>query len=274
MRLVVNARMYAVNAAVEAHWRELFAWIAIRTAMPLDLVEHPAPALLNALWQRDDLGAAMMCGYPLASWRSESRPRPVPVAAPSPSPAGFDARSVYWTDIVVRADARFERADDLGGTRFGFTVEDSQSGYQAPRRYFAKRALELGGSFFAAMIGPLVTPRCVVESILAGTIDAGPLDAYWHALLRLHERDTAARLRVVATTPVTPIPCFAAAAAVPEAIRARLAEAFAEAGSAPVLNAVRRELLLAGFERVQARDYDVLETQARDTDRLGYSRLA
>jgi ABC-type phosphate/phosphonate transport system substrate-binding protein len=271
--LVANARMYAVNAAVEAHWRELFAWIAIRTGIQLDLVEHPAPARLDALWQRDDLGAAMMCGYPLASWRNESPPRPVPVAAPSPSPAGFDGRAVYWTDVVVRANARFERADDLGGTRFGFTVEDSQSGYQAPRRYFAERALDRGGSFFAAVIGPLVTPRRVVESILAGTIDAGPLDAYWHALLRLHEPDTAAQLRVVATTPVTPIPCLAAAAAVPKAFRARLAAAFAEAGSAPVLDAVRRGLLLAGFERVQARDYDVLVTQACETDRLGYTRL-
>ena len=272
--LVANARMYAVNAAVEAHWRELFAWIAIRTSIQLDLVEHPAPAPLDALWQRNDLGAVMMCGYPLASWRNEPPPRPVPVAAPAPSPAGFDGRAVYWTDVVVRADARFERRDDLGGTRFGFTVENSQSGYQAPRRYFAERALDRGGSFFAATIGPLVTPRRVVESILAGSIDAGPLDAYWHALLRLHEPDTAAQLRVVATTPVTPIPCLTAAANVPEAIRARLTAAFAEAGSAPALDAARRGLLLAGFERVQARDYDVLVTQARDTDRLGYTRLA
>src|SRR5262249_58597843 len=172
----------------------------------------------HALWQRDDLGAAAICGYPLASWRDASHPRPVPVVVPVPSPTAFAGRAVYWTDIVVRADARFAIADDLAGARFGFTAEDSQSGYQAPRRFFAARALACGGCFFASTVGPLVTPRRVVEAIMDGTIDAGPLDASWHALLRHHEPEAAARLRVVATTVPTPIPCFAAAAATPEAI--------------------------------------------------------
>src|SRR5262249_53204467 len=160
-----------------------------------------------------------ICGYPLAIWSDASHPKPVPLAAPVPSPTPFGGRAVYWTDLVVRADAPFRTADDLVGARFGFTVEDSQSGYQAPRAYFAGRALARDGCFFAAVVGPLVTPRRVVESILGGTIDAGPLDAYWHALLRRHEPETAARLRMVATTPATPIPCFAAAAVVPEAVR-------------------------------------------------------
>lgn len=273
MTLVANARMYAVNAAVAARWRELFAWVAARARIALQAIEHRAPAPLEALWQRNDLGAAAICGYPLASWEADLHPRPVPTAAPVPWPAAFGGRAVYWTDIVVLADAPFEDSDDLGGKRFGFTVENSQSGYQAPRRYFAERALARGGSFFSSVIGPLVTPRRVVDSILDGTIDAGPLDAYWHALLRRFEPDTAERLRVVTTTPPTPIPCFAAAAAVPEPMRERLAEAFVDAGAAPELDAARNALLLAGFERIEARAYDVLTAQAREADALGYTRL-
>ena len=272
--LVANARLYALNAEVDARWCELFAWVATRADVPLEIAHHPQPLALRALWRRDDLGAAAICGYPLASWRDASHPRPVPIAAPAPSPELFGGRAVYWTDIVVRADAHFANADDLAGTRFGFTVEDSQSGYHAPRRYFAERALARGGKFFASTTGPLVTPRRVVESILQGTLDAGPLDAYWHALLRANEPATAARLRVVARTSSTPIPCFVAAAATPEALRERLAEAFVAAGSAPALREVLAALLLAGFERVDARAYDPLVTQARETDALGYTRLA
>ena len=272
--LVANARMYAVNADVDARWRELFAWVATRADVPLEIVHHPEPLPLRVLWQRDDLGAAAICGYPLASWRDASHSRPVPIAAPAPSPKAFGGHAVYWTDIVVRADARFANADELAGTRFGFTTEDSQSGYHAPRRYFAECALARGGKFFASTTGPLVTPRRVVESILQGTIDAGPLDAYWHALLRANEPGTTARLRVVASTPGTPIPCFAAAAATPEVLRERLAEAFVEAGSTPALGEVRAALLLAGFERVDVRAYDVLVKHARETDALGYTRLA
>src|SRR6266487_4199922 len=110
--LVANARMYAINARAEARWRELFAWIAKRAEIPLEVIEHRAPASLEALWRRADLGAAAMCGYPLATWSEGSKVpdsgvtrRPVPIAAPAPSPEPFAGRAVYWTDIVVRNES-------------------------------------------------------------------------------------------------------------------------------------------------------------------------
>jgi ABC-type phosphate/phosphonate transport system substrate-binding protein len=271
--LVANARMYAVNAEAGERWRELFAWIARRAGVALDVVDHPPPSPLRALWERDDLGAATICGYPLACWRNASHRQPVPIAAPIPAPARHAGRAVYWTDIVVRCDSRVATDDELAGTRFGWTTVDSQSGYQAPRRHFADRALGRGGRFFAATTGPLVTPRRVVESVIDGTIDAGPLDAYWHALLRRHEPEKAAQLRVVATTAPTPIPCFVASAATPQPMRERLAQAFVDAGVEPELSELRSALELAAFERVDVRAYDGLVANARDADALGYTEL-
>jgi ABC-type phosphate/phosphonate transport system substrate-binding protein len=267
--LVANARMYAVDAAVETHWRQLLRWVGEHARVALDYVAHPAPAPLADLWRRDDLGAATMCGYPLASWRGDARP--APLAAPCPRFAA--GRPVYWTDIVVRADSRFASDDELAGTRFGWTIEDSQSGYQAPRRHFAARALARDGKFFAATIGPLVTPRRVVDAIVAGTIDAGPLDAYWHALLRRHEPALASRLRIVATTEPAPIPGFVAAAATPPAARAELTAAFVDVGHAQALAATLDALELDGFASVEPSAYDALVAQAREVDALGYSQL-
>jgi len=264
--------MYALNAAVEARWRELFRWIGERAAVPLEVIEHRPPAALAELWQRADLGAATMCGYPLSTWREAARP--VPIAAPAPSAGDFAGRPIYWTDIVVAADSGFEREDDLAGARFGWTAEDSQSGYQAPRRHFAARALALGGTFFGSVVGPLVTPRRVVEAILDDSIDAGPLDAYWHLLLRRHEPQTARRLRVVGRTEETPIPCFVAAAGASPAVRERLAIAFVEASNAARPRAILAELALARFERVSAETYAALATRAREIDSLGYARLS
>jgi len=271
VKLVANARMYAVNAVVEARWRELFAWVATRARTPLEIVDHRPPAPLEELWRRTDLGAATMCGYPLATWTGDSQP--VPIAAPAPSVKPFNGRAVYWTDIVVRADSRFERDDDLAGTRFGWTAEDSQSGYQAPRRHFEARALERGGRFFGSVVGPLVTPRRVVESILDGLIDAGPLDAYWHALLRLHEPMTAARLRVIACTEETPVPCFVTASATPGVVREKLRDAFVEASEAEALRSAFTDLGLAQFVGVGVETYALLVQRAHEVDALGYARL-
>src|SRR5437016_9255190 len=145
--MIANARMYALNEAVAAAWRRLFDWIAADAKVSLDVVAHSAPHPLGDLWRRDDLGCALMCGFPWVTWRDPIE-RPVPLAVPVPSPAIFGNRPSYWTDIVVRADSPIASGKDLAGTRFAFTVEDSQSGYQAPRSFFAERARATGGRLF------------------------------------------------------------------------------------------------------------------------------
>jgi ABC-type phosphate/phosphonate transport system substrate-binding protein len=215
--LGANARMYAVNAQVAALWERLFAWIAEDADVPLAIVEHPAPQ-------------------------------------PLPSPARYDGRPVYCTDIVVRRDSPHTDVDSLRGARFGYTVEHSQSGWHAPRAHLATRALAAGGRWLGEVVGPLVTPRAVIDAVLAGRVDAGPLDSWWHDLLRTHEPAVAATLRTVGSTPMTPIPPLVCAAATPHAQRERLAATHARAGNDPALRDLRDALLLRGFVRLAADD--------------------
>ena len=91
---------------------------------------------------------------------------------------------------------------DTFGGRIGWTVQHSQSGYNAVRYHLLGRQ----GAYTAQWIGPLITPRRVIEAVLRREIDVGPLDSYVHDLLRRHEPETAAKLRVVDSTAMTPIP--------------------------------------------------------------------
>jgi ABC-type phosphate/phosphonate transport system substrate-binding protein len=129
-------------------------------------------------------------------------------------------------------------------------------------------------ALFSAIVGPLVTPRRVVDAILDGDADAGPLDSYVHDLLRLHEPELARRLRVVATTPATPIPPLVAAPGMAADVAERIADALIAAGESVALDAIRSTLQLERFARVSADDYRVLRTDARHADDLGYKRLA
>ena len=64
--LIANARMYAVTPAAEAAWRTILERAAARSGVPLTYMPYPAPAPLEALWRREDLGLAFMCGWPFA----------------------------------------------------------------------------------------------------------------------------------------------------------------------------------------------------------------
>ena len=264
--LIANARMYAVTPAVRNAWRALFDWLGRRAGVPLAYIDHAAPAPLEALWSRGDLGAAFMCGFPFAS----ATPQPLPVAAPIPAPPRYHHQPVYCTDFVVRADSRFTRLGDAFGTRIGWTVAHSQSGFNAPRHHLLAYRNGKSEPLFAASIGPLVTPRRVIEALLEGAIDVGPLDSYVHDLLKRHEPATASRLRTIESTAMTPAPPLISSPATPadtvERLRATLLAAASDPEAAPILD----ELLLAGFAQVDAADYDVSVGQAREAAAAGY----
>lgn len=269
--LVANARMYAVDERVATLWKRLFAWVASEADIHLDAIDHAPP--LHDLWRRDDLGCAFICGFPWSTWQDAVVRQPRLLAAPVPSPARYEGRAVYCTDIVVHVDSPYADVDTLRGSRFAYTVEHSQSGYQAPRAYFAERAARFGGRFFGGVVGPLYTPRAVVAALLERRVDGGPLDSWWHDLLKRHEPATAARLRAIASTPMTPIPPIVAAASVPESVQARMTAALARVGTEVALRALREELLIDRFARTAPDDYAALAQSARCVDALGYSRL-
>jgi ABC-type phosphate/phosphonate transport system substrate-binding protein len=268
--MIANARMYSIDAATAAAWRNVLEWVRRSAGVAFDVIDYPAPQPLPALWARSDLACAFMCGYPFAT----TVPRPTLLAAPVPSPARYGGRPVYWTDLVVAADAPIADLHDAFGKRIAWTTEDSQSGFHAPRRLLAAYAQRHGAPLFAEAIGPLVTPRNVALAVADGRADLGPLDSYAHDLVRLHEPALAARLRVIARTPATPIPPLVGASTLDASDTRRLQEALFAVGDAPELAAAREALLLAGFAAVGPDAYDALVADARRADALGYPRIA
>ena len=270
MSRVANARMYSVNPPAAAAWKELFGWLGRRSGIPLDVIDHVFPAPLSALWSRADLACTFMCGFPFV--RSTDRPKPV--AAPVPSGARYGGRPVYVTDLVVRADSPFRSIEETFGGRLGYTVEDSHSGYNAPRHHLLPFRSAARPTLYRESVGPLFTPRRVLDAILAGEIDVGPLDGYALDLMKHHEPGLAARIRVVATTEAAPIPFLIASPDCPDQIVARLGSALAQFGEAEECAALRDALCLTGFAPVVEADYALIAAWDRDARAAGYDRPA
>ncbi|GGH09938.1 hypothetical protein GCM10007036_06240 [Alsobacter metallidurans] len=263
MRLVANARMYAVNAAVAGAWTALFGRVAAVSGVPLDVIPHAAPAPLEELWRRPDLGLAFICGFPFVTGGFGL----APVAAPIP--ASGDGRPHYATRLVVRADGPLRTLEDSFGGRIGWTAEHSQSGFQALRTHLLPH-VDKGRTLFAESVGGLQTPRRVIDAVLSGVIDIGPLDSFYHDLLLAHEPDTAARLRVVVTTAPRPMPLLAASPSVDAATLAALRSALLGFAEDDAGRALLASLQLTGFAAVDAGDYAILRDKAEAADRAGY----
>jgi len=249
---IANARMYSAAPAAKAAWKDVLGWVLRHAGLPWDVIDYDAPAPLNALWARDDLGLAMMCGLPYA----RREPRPLLLAAPIPSPARYGGQPVYMTDIVVRADAPYQRIEDTFGGVAGYTLADSMSGGVVFAHVLAPYRQARGSRLYRASVGNLIHARGVIEALAEGRIDVGPLDSYYHDLLRAHDPALAGRVRTIATTRPLPIPPLIATAALSSQEIDRLRGALQAAGVAPDLHAQRQALLLAGFAQPQPSDYE------------------
>jgi ABC-type phosphate/phosphonate transport system substrate-binding protein len=263
---ISNARMYAVTPGVEAAWRELLGHVAHDAAVELSYVAYPAPQPLEQLWSRADLGSVFACGYPVALKLAPL----IPIAAPIPRADWAAGRAVYRTDLIVRTDASYATLADTFGGRAGWTVAHSQSGFNAWRHHLLAYRTAERPTLYAGMAPDLVTARNVLDSVRSGRIDIGPLDAYWHLLIRRHAPELTADIRVLESTALAPIPAFAAAVGAPATMIERLRTAFTGAATRPWFGALSEVLQLDGFAAVSEASYATLLDWDREAKAAGY----
>lgn len=267
---IANARMYAVTPEVESAWRGLLARVAAEADVALDYLPYPAPQPLEHLWSRPDLGAVLMCGYPIALRLAAVQP----IAAPIPRAPWAAGRAVYRTDLIVREDAPYRQLEDTFGGRAGWTVAHSHSGFNAFRHHLLAYRTPQRPSLYRGMTGNLVTARNVLDAVRERRIDVGPLDAFWHMLIARHAPQLCEGVRVVSSTAVAPMPAFVAAADVPAAVVARIRAAFTNAGTRPWFAELADPLMLEGFAEVSRETFDPALEWDRQARAAGYTEPA
>ena len=254
--LIANTRMYGVGEACRRLWNELVAQISESAAVPLTVLEHAAPAPMTELWRRADMGLVQMCGWPF--WRAD--PRPKLVAAPVLDHPYCENRPLYWTDMVVRRDDGATRLEDLFGRRIGWTTEHSHSGYNAPRRMLLPHFLASGERLFSQSLGPFMSPMGIVDALIGDEIDVGPVDGYFHLLLKRHRPEIAARVRTIGVSDLAPIP--------------RLRHSAVQIHLKPAARRIMDDLAIERFVLPEPGFYEATERWSREAIASGYAALA
>jgi len=262
----MNARMYAVTPAVEAHWIRLLDAVTRAAGVDFEYQPYPAPLPLEPLWQRPDLGCVFMCGYPIALGLADV----VPIAAPVPSAPWSDGRAVYRSDLIVRADRDLSDLADTFGGRAGWTVRHSHSGFNAFRHHLLPYRTPERPTLYGHVEGDLITARAVLEAVREGRIDVGPLDSYWHLLMARHAPEILTGIRVLASTDVAPIPAFVASPTVPASIVEAVRQAFVAVSGDPHFDALRAELMIERFVAVGHDDFAPTLAWDREAVDAGY----
>ena len=181
MTFVSNARMYAVSPEAEADWKDLIARVAGDAGASLEYLAYKAPQPLEDLWRRADLGCVQMCGYPYRARHCRCRAAGVARArrALGRGKGGLPDRPDRPEGCALRGSRRHLRRRgrlDRRALAFGLQRAAPSSSSLAQRRPAA--ALPASPSAISSRRG------ASSKAWLDGTVDVGPLDAYWHMLMR------------------------------------------------------------------------------------------
>ncbi len=110
----------------------------------------------------------------------------------------------------------------------------------------------------------------MIDALLAGDIDVGPLNSYALDLMLRHEPDLGQKIRAVATTDIAPIPFFVASADCPDEVVSALQAALAKFAYASDSAGLRDRLCLEAFAPVAADDYGLTARWDDEARKAGY----
>jgi ABC-type phosphate/phosphonate transport system substrate-binding protein len=265
MKWIACTRMYDVTPRLRGHWHALLNAAAQMAQVEIECIDHAPPAPLAALWARDDLALAFMCGFPLATRYPEVKTiaAPVTVLATEDSPT---YRSVW----VVRASSGFDTIEATFGHRIGWTVENSHSGFNAPRYTLLQYRTVDRPRLFRASLGPLGHPRAALKALDGGEIDVVAIDEYWWYLLQRYDAESASAFRALGHTDIAPMPPLISSATFPDACAASLRAALGALADDPDARTHLNALGIRRFAAVSSPDYDVLARLDRVAREAGY----
>ena len=147
-----------------------------------------------------------MCGWPFACRKT----KPHLLAAPVPSPKRYGDYPIYFSDFVVHKESRFELLPDTFGGVIGWTLDDSNSGFNLPRYHLLRYRTERSGNLYARSVGNLINPLGALRAVVEGLVDVAPVDSFCHDLFRAAAHPYTLQTRTVAVTDPSPIPALVA----------------------------------------------------------------
>ncbi|MQA00639.1 MAG: PhnD/SsuA/transferrin family substrate-binding protein [Dehalococcoidia bacterium] len=219
---------------------------------------HPFTAVDDRPWEARmtliESGGALLghvCG-PQYLARAEAL---APVVAPVPLGARYGGRPVYFSDLVVRADAPYRDLDGLRGARWAYNEPTSHSGYGAMACALAGRGLTWAHFDEVIEAG---SHDAAIAMILAGGVDGAAIDSTVLEMAIEAAPALAAALRVIDSVGPSPSPPIVMQRQADASLRVAVREALTVMHEDPEGSEALRRAHIERLAPVDASDYEVV----------------
>lgn len=237
------------------------AYLGQKIGLPAEFINTiPWQERARRLLEEGQINVGWICGLPYVLQAKLPSPPVELLAAPVMAGKRYAGRPVYFSDVVVHRDSRFQTFADLRGAVWAYNEPFSHSGYVVPRYHLA--ILGETSGFFSRVVESGAHQRSL-QLILERKADASAIDStVLETELRNHP-PLAAQLRVIASLGPSPIPPWVIQKSLPlrfkQAIRAVLLTMHTD----PQGRVILAHAGITCFAPVRDRDYDPIRRMAQ-----------
>ena len=170
-------------------------------------------------FDRGEIEILWLCGWPYVDKIDALRADMELLAVPVPAGTRYDNQPIYFSDVVVKLQSRFNSFAQLRAAAWAFNEPRSHSGYNVVRAHLAELGMRRG--FFGRVIES-GAHSASMEMILSGRVDGAAIDSTVLEWLLSERPDLAGQIRVIETIGPSPIPPWVIAKRVPPQLRCEL----------------------------------------------------
>jgi phosphonate transport system substrate-binding protein len=182
--------------------QEVAAYVAERLAMPTALVNNMDWQRREQLFDADEIQVIWICGAPYV-WKVDHGAAIELLAAPVMAADRYGGQPVYYSDIVVQRDSRFQTFADLRNASWAYNEPHSHSGYHTVRFHLAQ--IGERSNYFGTVVesgAHQTTLQWLVDRQIDGSaVDSTVLELACERDPTLHQH-----LRIIGTLGPSPIP--------------------------------------------------------------------
>jgi phosphonate transport system substrate-binding protein len=189
------------------------------------------------------------------------------VAAPVLIGARYAGQPIYFSDVVVHADSRYQGFSDLRGVVWAYNEPFSHSGYLVVWHHLL--SMGEGAGFFGQMVEAGFHADAL-RMVAEGSVDAAAIDSQVLAIELRDRPGLAKRLRTIGSIgPSTIQPVVASASRLTRAERRTITAALLAIGDDPEARQIMDAAMVERFAAVDGRHYDDIRLMLRRVRKAG-----
>lgn len=242
--------------------RQIVDYMIDRLNLSIQFVDNIPWQVREQLINAGEIQVYWICGLVYVLQVDQQMPIEL-LVAPVMQGNRYQNQPIYFSDVIVRQESRFQSFADLRGASWAYNEPRSHSGYYLTRYSLAAKGL--GSDFFGQVVAS-GAHQTSLQLVLRGEIDASAIDSTVLALELQRDPTLADQIRIIDSLGPSPIPPWIVSTNVPLSIRQDLRRAFLEMHTDRAGKTILAQALIDRFVPVLDSDYDPIRMMLKQAE--------